>query len=122
MDIFWRVARQSLIVTGIMIILSTIFLDMSFSLGILAGALAGIINFRSIVKSVRSLIGNIQNEGLSKPTGKLIFLSIFRLTLLFIFLFILISKKLVNVFGVLAGFTVVFFMIIREGLREAKSF
>ncbi len=121
MDIFWRVAGQSLVIIGILIPVTAIFIDMGFSMGILAGGLAGIINFRSIVKSVRALIGNIERGTSSRPAGKLIFFSIMRLTLLFIVLFILISERLVNVFGILAGFTVVFLVIIREGLKEAKK-
>ncbi len=121
MDIFWRVTGQSLVIIGILIPVTAILFDISFSMGILAGGLAGIINFRSIVRSVKAIIGNIEPGSLSRPTGKLIFFSILRLTLLFIVLFILISKRLVNVFGILAGFTVVFLVIIREGLREAKK-
>ncbi len=51
----------------------------------------------------------------------MIFFSMFRLFLLFAILSLLIYLRLVNVFGVLAGFTVIFGVLLIEGLKYAKK-
>ncbi|MBI4843365.1 MAG: hypothetical protein HY809_03445 [Nitrospirae bacterium] len=82
--------------------------------GILAGAVFGILNLRGLVRSVERFI-------LSKKMKAVMMLtSIFRLFGLFAVIFFLMYKKLVNPFGLLFGFTVVFFLILTEGLKAAN--
>jgi len=51
----------------------------------------------------------------------MLFFSQFRLVMLFLILAVLLYLKVVNIFGILAGFTVVFIMVIIEGLKHAKK-
>lgn len=116
MELFKRILRQSLIVSAIAIALSAVLTGgIKFPLGILIGSLSGIVNLRAIVRNVSSITGG------QRITGRYIILSTFRLIGLFALLFILISKRLADVFGILLGFTIVFVIIIKEGLREARS-
>ena len=84
-------------------------------ISILVGGILGLVNLRGISRGVEGLVGT------HNPTGKLVFFSLFRLTILAAILTILVIYKLVNIFGVLIGFTVVVIVIIKEGLRAAKE-
>lgn len=116
MELFKRVLRQSLIAGAVAIALSAALTGgIKFPVGVFVGSLAGIINLRAIVRNVSSITGG------QRITGRYIILSTFRLLGLFALLFILIWKRLADVFGILLGFTIVFIFIIKEGLREARS-
>mgnify|MGYP001773666453 CR=1 FL=1 len=114
MELFKRILKLSLIVTIPAIALSALITGgIRFPLGVLTGSLAGILNLRAIVRNVSSITGG------QRITGRYIILSTFRLLGIFLLLFILIWKGIVDVFGILLGFTIVFVIIIKEGLREA---
>ncbi len=82
--------------------------------GVLAGGLLALINFRGLVRGVRGLLGG------GGAMGRMIFLSQFRLVLLFVVLGLIVYLKLVNIFGILAGFTIVFAVVLVEGYRDAR--
>jgi hypothetical protein len=114
MEILNGVIKKSLIII-VPAAIATAFLEWEkFPLGILAGAGFGILNLRGLVRSVHGFIGA---EGL---TFKIIFMSMTRLFLLFAAISILLWLKIVNVFGLLSGFTVVFVLVLLEGLKTAK--
>ncbi|MCX7794421.1 MAG: hypothetical protein N2257_08500 [Thermodesulfovibrionales bacterium] len=116
MELFKRIVKQSILLTLIAIVLSAILAgNLKFSLGVFVGSLAGILNLRAIVKNVSSITGG------QRITGRYIIFSTFRLIGLFALLFILIWKRIADVFGILLGFTIIFFMIIKEGLKEARQ-
>ncbi|MFN3739609.1 MAG: hypothetical protein ACK4TF_02915 [Thermodesulfovibrionales bacterium] len=116
MELFKRILKQSVIAGAIAIVLSAVLTGgIKFPLGVFVGCLAGIVNLRAIVRNVSSLTGG------QRITGRYIALSTFRLLGLFVLLFLLISKRLADVFGILLGFTIVFVIIIKEGLKEARD-
>ncbi len=115
MEILNKVVKKSLIVILPVAAVSAFFEWRRLPLGIITGGVLGILNFRGLVRNVKGLIGS---EGLS---GKIIFLSLFRLLLLFTVIFILSWLRLINVFGLIFGFTVVFVFILLEGREESKS-
>ena len=82
---------------------------------ILIGGILGLINLRGLARGVYSLIGSY------RPTAKIVIFSMLRLGFLASVLIILFAFKIVNVFGILIGFTVVFIVIMTEGLRVAKE-
>jgi hypothetical protein len=84
-------------------------------LGIAAGWLLGIINLRNLSRNVEGLIGS------DRATAKIVLLSITRLFALFAAVVILIYYKIVNPFGLLFGFTIVFALILFEGLSESRE-
>lgn len=116
MELYKRVLKLSIVITVIAVVISAFLTDgMTFPLGVLAGGLAGLFNLRAIVRNVQSITGG------QRITGRYIILSTLRLLGIFVVLFVLIWKRLANPFGIITGFTIVFLIIIKEGLREAKG-
>ncbi len=113
-----RVSRQALITLGVLGGLSA-FIDWKrLPLSIIIGGLLALANFRGLHWGVTGLFSS---EEASESRGKLVFFSVFRLLILFALLALLLYLRLVNVIGILAGLTVVFFFIVIEGFREAKK-
>ncbi|MEW6739576.1 ATP synthase subunit I [Dissulfurispira sp.] len=110
-----RIYRQSAFVIGALAIITLFFRDWRFSLGIVIGGLAGEVNLRGIVWSVRALLGT------EKAQTKMMVLSMFRLLVIFSILIILAIFKVIKPYGLLIGFTVVFIIIVKEGLIAAKK-
>ncbi|MDI6727911.1 MAG: ATP synthase subunit I [Thermodesulfovibrionales bacterium] len=110
-----RIYRQSAFVIGALAIITLFFMDWRFSLGIVIGGLAGEVNLRGIVWSVRALLGT------EKAQTKMMVLSMFRLLVIFSILIILAIFKVIKPYGLLIGFTVVFIIMVKEGLIAAKK-
>ena len=111
MEILKRVINKSLIVILPVAAVSAFFEWKKLPASIIIGGVFGILNLRGLVRSVEGLVGS------EKATTKLIFLSITRLLMLFIAIFILIWLKVINIIGMLFGFTVVFVLILFEGMK-----
>ncbi len=84
-------------------------------LSILIGGFLCLLNLRALAWGVQGLLGS------HKAGAKLLFFSQFRLVVLFLVLTMLVYLKLVNIFGIFAGFTVIFSMVIVEGLKHEKG-
>lgn len=91
------------------------FTEWRFALSVLIGGLIGLVNFRGIVWSVNALLGT------EKAQSKMVFLSFFRLLIIFSLLVILAVFEVIRAYGLLVGFTIVFIIIIKEGLLKARS-
>ncbi len=115
MDLITRIAKKALLVLIPLALLSAFIEWKKLPASVLIGGILGLANIKGLAWGVRGLLGN------GKATGRMIFFSMFRLFLLFIVLALLVYLKLVNVFGILAGFTVIFILLMIEGLRYAKS-
>ena len=108
------VSRQALIVLVPLCLISFFFTGWRFVFSMAIGGLVGVGNLSGIAWSVTALIGT------EKPQAKMIFLSTFKLLIIFSILLILAILKLINPWGLLAGFTVVMLLIIKDGLLAAK--
>jgi len=116
MEILKRVIVKSLFIILPAAILSYIYIEpQKVPLGILLGGLFGLFNLRQLTRNVTGLVGS------EKATFKLVFLSMTRLMVLCVAIFLLIYYGIVNVFGLLFGFTVIFALILIEGVRVSKS-
>jgi hypothetical protein len=110
-----KIQKSSLIVLFPLAALSA-FLDWKkLPLSVLIGGALGLLNLRGLAWGVQGLLGT------QKATTRMLFFSQFRIIMLFFVLAVIIYLKLVNVFGILAGFTVVFSMVIIEGLKYARE-
>jgi hypothetical protein len=109
-----RVSKQALFILAPFCFISLFFTEWRFAFSMVTGGLLGVGNLRGLDWSVTALIGT------EKPQGKIVFLSIFKLLIFFSILLILAILKLINPWGLLAGFTVVMLLIIKEGLLSAK--
>ncbi len=114
MELLKRVIKKSLIVLLPVAAVSAFFEWKKLPLGIIAGGVLGIINLRGLVRNVEGFIGA---EGL---TAKVVLLSMTRLFILFTAIFILIWLQIINVPGMLFGFTVVFIFILYEGFQMSR--
>lgn len=80
---------------------------------ILIGGLLGILNIRALAWSVEGLVGS------SPATGKMLFFSQFRFVILALIIATLAYLRLVNMLGIMAGFSVVFSQVLIVGHRNA---
>jgi len=82
---------------------------------VLIGGLLGLVNLKGLAWGLKDF------ATLHRPSGKLVFWSMVRFFILALILIILAILKLIDFFGILIGFTVVFALIIKEGLRAVKE-
>ncbi len=110
-----RIYKRAILILLPLALLSSFFEWKKLPLSILIGGILALINLRGLARGVYSIVGTY------RPTAKMVISTIFRLGFLAVVLIILFASKVVNVFGILIGFTVVFVLIITEGLRLAKE-
>lgn len=116
MEILKRVIKRSLFIILPAIVIAFFFIEpRKVPLGIFMGWVLGLINLRQLTRNIEGLVGS------EKATVKLVILSLVRLMALFAAIFVLIYFRIVNVFGLLFGFTVVFLLILTEGAKVGKS-
>jgi|GEM_PF-1595714 heme O synthase-like polyprenyltransferase len=108
------VSKQALIILTPLCFICLFFAGWRFAFSVAVGGLVGVGNLSGIAWSVTALIGT------EKPQAKMVFLSTFKLFIIFSILLILAILRLINPWGLLAGFTVVMVLIIKEGLFAAK--
>lgn len=83
-------------------------------LGIVAGAVLGAVNFIGLHRNLQNLMGT------ERPTAKLVFLSVFRLLIMFAVIILLAALRAVNLIGLMVGFTVVVALVVKEGYAESQ--
>jgi hypothetical protein len=115
MSLVKKIYKQSIIILIPLAALSAFIEWKKLPISILVGGILGLVNLSGLARGVQGIIGTY------RPTGKLFIFSLLRLAILACVLGILIIYKLVNVLGILIGFTVVFISILKEGLRSAKE-
>ena len=115
MELIRKIHRNSLIVLFPLAAASAFIEWKQLPLSILTGGVLAIMNIRALAWGVEGILGS------HRAGTKMLFFSQFRLVMLFLILAVLLYLKVVNIFGVLAGFTVVFIMVVIEGLKHAKK-
>lgn len=114
MELIKRINKKSVFALVLLAIASSFFEWRKLPISIIIGGVLGLANLKGLSWSVEGLMGT------RRPTGKMIFFSIFRLFLLFLIIAALVYLKLVNIFGILIGFTVIFVFLIIEGIKYAE--
>jgi hypothetical protein len=115
MDLVKRVFKRSLLLLIPIALLSALIEWKKLPASILVGGGLALLNIKGLAWGVEGLLGT------HKATIKMVFFSQFRLFMLFLILAVLIYLKLVNVFGILIGFTVVFALLMIEGYRLSRK-
>jgi hypothetical protein len=115
MEILKGVIQKSIIILLPSAILSAFLEWKKLPFSIIVGGILGILNLRGLVRGVEGFIGS---KGL---TFKILFFSMIRLSILFTMILVLLWLRVVNVLGLLFGLTIVFILILIEGLRVSKS-
>ncbi|MBZ0154818.1 MAG: ATP synthase subunit I [Alphaproteobacteria bacterium] len=110
-----RVVKGMLLLLIPLSLLSLFFAGWRFSLGILLGGGMGAGNLKGLAWSVRLFLGE------EKAQAKMLVVSIFRFLILFTLLVVLAAAGVITIGGVLIGFTVVFVLVLKEGLFAARK-
>ncbi len=110
-----KVYRQTAYIIIPLAVASAFIEPRKLPLGIVVGALLAVINSRGMMKNLQSLIGTY------KPTAKLIFLSIGRLLIMFSVIILLAVLRVVDLIGLMVGFTVVVILVVKEGYISSKE-
>lgn len=115
MELIQKIHRNSLVLLFPLAAASAFIEWRQLPLSILMGGVLGILNIRVLAWGVQGVLGS------RKSATKMLFFSQFRLVMLFLILAVLLYLRVVNIFGILAGFTVVFSMVVIEGLKHSKQ-
>ncbi len=118
MEMVKKINKQAAVVLIIAALFSALFDYKRMPLGVLVGGALALANLKGIHWGVKAMI-NPETANMAK--GRLIIFSFFRLMLVFVILAVLLYLHLVNIFGVLIGLTIVFVLIMKEGLTAAKN-
>ncbi len=108
-----RIYRRALIALVVFAGLSAFYDWRKIPAGVLVSGVLALANLRGLVWGVTGALGT------AKATKKLVLFSALRLVILLTILLSLLKLGLINPFGVLAGLTVVFTVLVIEGFREA---
>jgi len=115
MEMLKNIIKKSLFVLIPVMIASAFIEPKKLPLGIFIGWLFGVMNFKGMTKNIEGMVD------VHKAKLKIIILSVTRLAALFAAIVALAYFQVINILGLLAGFTIVFVFIIIEGLKAAKS-
>lgn len=108
-----KIARNTAVILIPAAIISAYLPWENLPFSILIGGLLGILNIRALAWSVEGIIGT------SSPNMKLLFFSQFRFVMMAIIVILLAYFRLVNMIGIMAGFSVVFSQVLLVGHRNA---
>ncbi|MEC4676893.1 MAG: hypothetical protein VST72_08260 [Nitrospirota bacterium] len=115
MELTTKIYKNSIIVLVLLSIPSAFIDWKTYPSGIMAGGILGLVNLKALSWGIEGIIGS------RRATAPMVFFSMFRLFFLLIIVAALVQLKLANILGIIAGFTVVFMMILIEGFKFAKK-
>ncbi|MBI4684749.1 MAG: ATP synthase subunit I [Nitrospirae bacterium] len=115
MKIMKKIYKQSVFILAPAALISALFEWQKTPLSILTGGVLCLANLKGLVWGVEGLMGT---QG---ATSKLLFLSFTRFLIIVAILLILVWLRLINMVGVLIGFTLVFILLLKEGVRTARD-
>lgn len=110
-----RIYKQTAILILPLAAIAAAFEPKKLPLSIFLGALLALLNLKGMHWGLGNLLGSY------KATSKLLILSIIRLTALFTIITILAVSGLVSLMGLLIGFTVVFVILLKEGIASVQD-
>ncbi len=110
-----RISKKSAVVLAVIAAAAALVDWRTLPAGIIIVGALGLANIKGLAWGVRGLLGT------GHASGKMLFFSQFRLLMLFLILAALFYLRIVTVFGVLIGFTVVFIFTLIEGLLLSKN-
>jgi hypothetical protein len=111
MELLKRVIKKSVFIILPAIVLAFFYESRKLPLGIFFGWVFGLFNLRALTRNVEGLVGA------EKGASRIVLLNIARLLTLSAAIFLLVYHRIVNIFGLLIGFTVVLALILIEGSK-----
>lgn len=115
MNLIKRIYKQGIFILLPLAAISAFYEWKKLPLSILVGGILGLVNLKGLVWGLKDFTPS------STPSKKVIVLSVLRFFALAFILLVLAILKMINFIGILIGFTVVFILIIKEGLRFARE-
>ncbi len=115
-EIIKRVYRQSVFVLIPFAIVSAVIEWKRLPLSILIGGILALANLKGLAWGIGGLVGAAE-----QVSGKLVFLSLIRLFILFVILIILMWFKVINIAGIFIGITTVLIVLLKVGFKAAKE-
>ena len=115
MDLIKKIVKRSVIILAPVALVSSFIDWWRFPVGVLAGGFLALVNIKGLAWGVQGLLGT------EKATVRMLFFSQFRFIMLLMVLAIIVYLRLVNIFGILTGVTVVFAVVIYEGYLNSKD-
>jgi len=93
------------IVLGIFLLLSSVFVSVNFTLGILTGGLISILNFHGLCRGLETAFGQIKNGGKGKKAA--MFKYLLKLVVTGLVLYLVLAKTTADIFGLVIGLSTV---------------
>ncbi|MBI5101200.1 MAG: ATP synthase subunit I [Nitrospirae bacterium] len=115
MDLIKKIVRRSAIILMPVAAASAVIEWWRVPAGILAGGLIALVNIKLLAWGVSGLLGA------EKATARMLFFSQFRFLMILVILSLLVYLRLVNIFGILAGFSIVFSVVMAEGYLNSRQ-
>ena len=115
MTLIKKIAKNSAFVLVPAAVISAFLPWQNLPFSILIGGLLGILNIKALSWSVEGVLGT------SSANAKMLFFSQFRFMILALSLVVLAYMGLVNIAGLIIGFTIVFLQVLIVGFRQAKK-
>jgi len=113
-DLIKRINKLGMVILVAAALLSAAYEWKKLPFSILVGGMLGLFNLKGLAWGLRDF-------AMYRASGKVVFLSIFRFFTLAFILIVLAVLKLINLIGILIGFTIVFVLVMVEGIRTARS-
>jgi len=110
-----NIAKNSVVILVPAAVISMFLPWQNLPFSILIGGLLGILNIKALSWSVEGVLGT------SSANAKMLFFSQFRFMILALSLVVLAYMGLVNIAGLIIGFTIVFLQVLIVGFRQAKK-
>jgi len=110
-----RITKQSLIVIPPLAVVAFFFTELLFSVNLFIGGAISLFSFRAMAWAVRNFLGTQVAQAV------IMGISVAKILLIFVFLVILAYFRLIKAVPLLAGFTLVLAIVIKEALITAKK-
>lgn len=110
-----RITKQTLIVIPPLAAVALFFTDWLFALNLIIGGAISLFSFRTMAWAVRNFLGTQMAQAV------IMGISVGKVLLIFIFLVIIAYFHLIMAIPLLAGFTLVLAIVIKEALIAAKK-
>ncbi|MDP2166909.1 MAG: hypothetical protein Q8J64_01100 [Thermodesulfovibrionales bacterium] len=115
MELIKRIYRQAGFVIVPAAAISAFFEPKKLPISIVLGGIFGLANLKGLTWGMGNLMGSYN------AAPKLVVLSIIRLLILFTVITALTVLRLVSLMGLMIGFTLVFMVLLKEGILAAKE-
>ena len=115
MDILKRIYKQAAFLLIPAAAVSALIEPKKLPLSIILGGVFALLNLKGMSWGLGNLLGSY------KATSKLVILGIIRLTVLFSVITALAVLRLVSLMGLLIGFTLIFMLLLKEGVAAARD-